>query len=78
MRRRSGPLVASFLTLFASLSLSLWGLTGSAGAQENPCEPDGYDIVRILCPAPSTGYIYVCADQDSELPSGVFVGCKLP
>lgn len=77
MSRRFHPFVASLLTLFASLSLSLWAVTAPAVAQTIGCGPDSYELARVICPPPSRGYVYVCADQDSELPSGVVVGCTL-
>ncbi len=58
--RRLSP-VAVFLTLFSSLSLTLWGLTQPAVASESPC--NGTLIAKVICPPPMTGYIYVCLDH---------------
>lgn len=59
--RRLRPIALSFLTLFSSVSLTLWGLTKPAVAMDNPC--NHVLIAKVICPPPMTGYIYVCLEH---------------
>lgn len=74
--RRFGSVALSGLTLFASVSLMLWGLTKPAVAMDNPCDPNGTVIAKVICPPPSTGYIYVCLEHPF-IPR-VYPQCFLP
>ncbi len=73
--RRLSRVVLSFLALFASLSLSLWGLTKPALAQ-SPCDPAGTEIARVICPPPMTGRIWICLDHHG-FPQ-IFPQCFMP